>query len=190
MNSSVFGELLEELCLNKNVVEFGGGGSTFQISKIARTLTTIESDKYFANLLKSKLEFKSTSCPVYILYANIGITKIYGAPIDSLSFIYRNRYPSYTDIYFKNLISYPPVDVIIIDGRFRLATALATLLHINHRYTLIFDDYYSRDYYHVFDEFSKTGTKLGDTLIVTLNPLEVDRQRVTYLYNLSKFDGR
>lgn len=190
MNSTFFGQLLTDLCKNKHVVEFGGGGSTIQISKVAKSIVSVESDKYFAKILRKKLATENTSCEVHILYANIGFTKIYGAPVKFLKPLNSKKYERYTNLYFQNISMYPAVEVLLVDGRFRLATALCFLFRTNHKFLLIFDDYFSRDYYRKLDDFALSAKRFGDVLIAEIDPASIDKKLASQLYNDYKHDSR
>ena len=95
MSGEEISRVLQDLCTNKIVLEFGCGGSTLLFSKYAERVTSIESDSYFANRIKEFLIQSNLSHKVDIYLARIGPTKSYGQPIKAFGLLYANRYRNY-----------------------------------------------------------------------------------------------
>jgi len=66
---------------------------------------------------------------------------------------------------------------VLVDGRFRVACFLASILSITEDTTIFFDDYVDRDYYHVVEEIIKPNRFCGRQAIFEVNKL-VSRQKV------------
>ena len=147
MSGNELGQALLELCTNKNVLEFGSGGSTLLIGKVAKRLISIESDRKFArniSNLSESMDLHNTE----IIYANIGPVKSFGQPIEFFAFFYRKKYQCYTDIFYNNPIGNEQLaNVVFIDGRFRVWCAIESIRNLRNDFLIIFDDYLSRSEY-------------------------------------------
>jgi len=150
--------------------EFGGGGSTAWACDIAtiQSIVTIESDRQYANKLKG--DFKKAD----IRWTDIGSTGNWGAPTDYSKMELWKTYPN-------NWLSksHEP-DLVLIDGRFRVACALTVLLHsdnTNNPYILI-HDFNNRQEYHCILVFY--------TIIETVDTLVVLQKKDTYNIDLAK----
>lgn len=148
MSGSGMNSVLYRYATNKSVLEFGSGGSSLLISGVCKNLVSIESDRQWAYLVQSSVD-KNTIC----LWKNIGPTKAYGLPIKTLSRFYRNRFKNYYEIPFKSHPELKNVEVVFIDGRFRVACAINAHENIINDFVVIFDDFYSRPEYNVVTSF-------------------------------------
>ena len=65
--------------------------------------------------------------------------------------------------YINAIWQYPSFkpDLILIDGRFRVACFLTSLLNSNPGTKIIFDDYFDRAQYHIVEEFIQPIGKCG-----------------------------
>jgi|LakMenE18May11ns_1017448.scaffolds.fasta_scaffold9924938_3 hypothetical protein len=86
---------------------------------------------------------------------------------------------NFTDIYGIWEQSLLP-DVVLIDGRFRVACFLASVLSATKFTQIFFDDYVDRDYYHVVEEIMKPMRFCGRQAIFEVEELE-DRQKAENL---------
>jgi hypothetical protein len=145
------GTFLTLLGASKFYLEFGSGGSTVAAAKQKIRTITVESDRYFAKAVKSKIGVNANNT---MLIINTGITVEWSFPLFTRKTSSRvRRWSSYVDIPL-NLIDrshghFP--DLILIDGRFRKACALACAaraIEMAVATTICFDDYADRDWYH------------------------------------------
>lgn len=131
----------------KNILEYGMGGSTIFSVKKQKSIISIDTDKNFVSIIKKKLNNNLNSN--YLLYADIGETTIWGYPLDyrknKKNILRWSKYVKSPWSYIGN--KFP--DVIIVDGRFRVACAAYSLLQmlVKNKGVLIFDDYNTRKYY-------------------------------------------
>ncbi len=137
--------------------EFGGGGSTAWASttNTIKSIVTIESDKNYAAKLKG--DFKNAD----IRWIDIGPTGAWGAPSDTSKVGVWNLYPN------SWLTKSNEPDMVLIDGRFRVACALTVLTKsdtTNNPYVLI-HDFNNRPEYHCILLFYKV-IETVDTLVV------------------------
>mgnify|MGYP001323333655 CR=1 FL=1 len=151
----------------KNIMEYGMGGSTIYLIKRNKNLISVETDKNFLEIIKSKVQniklHKSA-----LFYENIGETNLWGYPID-------NRINKKNLIRWKKYIGSPwryiktknfP-NLILIDGRFRVACAVLAVKKIKFkRQSLVFfDDFNQRDYYNDVLKVAKVIKKLDRAII-------------------------
>ena len=148
---------IKQICTGKDVLEYGSGNSTFWLAGFVKTLTTVESDKKIALALRKKL---GNECRV--LYANIGPTKSFGQPLKIFSILFSKRYLSYPSVPFFPINQPRKWDVVIVDGRFRVATALTCINNLKHGFTLIVDDYADRPEYWVLQDTLRKNPKIVD----------------------------
>jgi hypothetical protein len=72
MSGDALSRRINELAFDKNVLEFGAGGSTFLFAAKCNTLISIESDFFYARKISRLLQsFGNTR----VIWANIGPTK-------------------------------------------------------------------------------------------------------------------
>jgi len=92
-------------------------------------------------------------------------------------------YPSTYHHRFRNYVHSPlqhsPVkpDLVLIDGRFRVACFLHSLLTAEAGTPILFDDYTNRPYYHLVEEFCPIEQTEGRQALFRL-PEELDRERI------------
>ena len=163
MSGTDLSNLLVELSKERIVLEFGSGGSTFLFSENAMFTTSVESDRYFLKLIRKALLNKVQEKNTYLYWASIGPTKSYGQPLSSLERFFRHRYVNYYNKIFQKSENSRKADIVFIDGRFRVACAMTSLLNIKQDFKVIVDDYLDRP------EYSEIGNVLGEPLILVGN---------------------
>tara|TARA_Y100000996_G_scaffold368599_1_gene315073 strand:+ start:65 stop:706 length:642 start_codon:yes stop_codon:yes gene_type:complete len=130
--------------------EYGCGQSTIWVSKnFDINIYSVESDPYWKKKTSDSIENKK--CEIY--YANIGIVRNWGRPIN---YERENFFNYYTDWIWQQ--KYKP-SVVLIDGRFRVCCFLTSLIYGNSGTKIIFDDYNVRDHYHYVEQFLKPTKK-------------------------------
>lgn len=122
--------------------EFGSGGSTVWAVEQGLTVQGIESDPIWVQALQEKL---GQQCQVKV--ADIGPTGDWGYPLLAEE---SAKFPRYSQAILAHKQSF---DLILIDGRFRVACTMATIQHIakhhNQDTNLIFiHDFWNRPHYH------------------------------------------
>jgi hypothetical protein len=92
-------------------------------------------------------------------FIDIGPTKAWGYPVSRNS---TKHWPAYCIAPWKSLeaCGMSP-DLILIDGRFRVAAFLYSLLMAKKGTTILFDDYEKRNHYHVVEQVIKPVKLLG-----------------------------
>ena len=139
------------------VLEFGSGGSTIEISRQCGHLTTIESDRAFLRGVEktcSNYKIKNVS----FFHADIGPTTWYGYPVPFLRIIMQGKYNYYYTSLWKRGVLKSGAKMIIIDGRFRVATFF-TIVKENpcNSFVVVFDDFIGRpEYEEVLNHYTPT----------------------------------
>jgi protein O-GlcNAc transferase len=137
--------------------EFGSGGSTVLAHKYKniKKITSIESDKEYSKYIQK------IASSANIIHINIGDTIEWGKPKNKNNY---NNWPNYYKAWLNK--DYNP-DLILIDGRFRIACALIVALN-NGNYQdqiILIHDFNNRSSYHcILDYFDIIESV--DTLVV------------------------
>lgn len=125
--------------------EYGCGLSTqYVLDNTNCSIISIDSSNEWVEIVKSRsinLE------RLQINYVDVGVVGEWGRPVD-----YKNRdnFKNYTDKLWEQV---EKPDLVLIDGRFRVACFLTCLLKAEVGTVIIFDDYTDRPEYHVVEEF-------------------------------------
>lgn len=144
-----------------NYLEFGSGGSTYQASirKNIKKIISFESDKDW--FLKLKNEIKHNN----FIYNFIDLKckpNNWGHPSKECSI---SEYKNYTKLNQELLNN---IDLILIDGRFRVCCALKCHSLINNECKIAFDDFLDRKHYHIVLDYFDIIDKTKDNRMVIL----------------------
>lgn len=145
--------------------EYGSGGSTYQASikdNIVK-IYSVESDKEWHNRVKQSI-IKNN---VTYFFNEMGVRpNTWGYPGVNASKTQRLRYSNaISNLTIKEQQS---IDLILIDGRFRVACCLKCFNLINSDCLIAFDDFLNRPYYHVVLDFYDIIEKTSDNRMVIL----------------------
>jgi hypothetical protein len=179
---------------SKCYLEFGCGWSTIRATEysLAKKIYSVESDvKWFDNISY----YLSTMCigngsRTKIYHAYIGPTKEWGMPEDldpNSAVYYSNLFPDYSEKIFSFLSKYERPDTILIDGRFRVACTLASILNCKGSPTIIIHDFTIRDYYHILLKYIDIVTT-EDTMCIFKIKDKIDIDIVIQDYDKYKFN--
>ena len=138
-------------------LEYGSGGSTLRAHSLgAKHIISVDSSKDWIQSIATKIDKPLTTD---LLYCNIGSIGNWGKPIndDGIKNYHQYMAAPWKVAFDKNL----DVDLIMIDGRFRVACFLYSLLCAKPGTIILFDDYTLRLRYHVVEEFCKKGKNYG-----------------------------
>ena len=157
-------------------LEFGSGGSTILADRLNVPTVTIESDPYYARAVRKGLKNFS----VEILTPDIGLTGPWGWPLFKRPTPKRlARWQQYARMPFERYDrSFP--DVVLVDGRFRVACALETAWQAHRRgvrSTLIIDDYSMRPHYRTVEQAIGCPEMVGRAAVFAVGLRAVPRPR-------------
>ena len=118
---------------SKEYLEFGSGGSTFIVLKTTKAnVISIESDINWINHMRdNKTIFEEEQfCRLKFVHIDIGEISSIGMPKDKSKM---ESYPKYSEEIFKRLDKnkVDKIDTVLIDGRFRVACTLNTIINCN-----------------------------------------------------------
>lgn len=127
--------------------EYGSGSSTLYVDKKFKKYISIETDKSFYSLIKTKLKKKNS-----LKFMSLGLVGEFSYPF----YVNKNKIKSYVESIdiFIHKKSFP--DLILIDGRFRVACCLNLLKFkeiINNKSIIILDDFRKRENYKVLKRY-------------------------------------
>ena len=150
----------------KHYFEFGSGGSTIQASlrQNIQSITSVESDNEWYKRISQML---SQDNRVNMKYVHVNsIPGKFGHPFPKGSVI-ANKY--------AGLIEGHSPDIVLIDGRFRVACALKCFCNISNNSVILFDDFLNRPEYHIVLNYYDIIEKTDDNCMVVLKKKECPR---------------
>ena len=145
-------------------LEYGAGGSTILASHYVQRLICVESDVWFLRAVERKLRAMGSVSENHFLHADIGVTEFWGKPaFTNFSAGRLRRWSRYPQLPWKFIEAVGAVpDLILVDGRFRIACMLECLTHLNDQSTVIcFDDYFDRESYTIVERFADMVDRAG-----------------------------
>ena len=156
-----------------NILEYGSGGSTILGASNSKNVITTESSAPWLIELMGSYKERNLPGDIVPIFCDIGETKAWGHPKDDSK--WRN-WPSYSikawAYCIDNNIS---PDLVLIDGRFRVACFIASCINTTKPIRILFDDYVERDYYHIVEKIKKPSKIINNHLAVfDINPGMVD----------------
>jgi len=169
----------ETACSSAQVVlEYGSGGSTFAALRAgAQFVMSVESDSAWSDRIAGALAAEFSADRFLVHHADIGPTKAWGQPANRSGY---RRYHLYaTAIWDHPQFRHP--DVVLIDGRFRVACFLTTMIRCTRPVTVLFDDYIDRKYYHWIEELVPCDEMIGRMARFTVHPQPFPPEQLTRL---------
>jgi len=134
------------------ILEYGSGGSTILGGEmLGSTVFSVESDLAWAQNMQDWFDQNTPLANVQLHPVNIGKTQSWGRPDGNDGFRSYHRYP--ITVWDRADFQHP--DLVLIDGRFRPACLLTTMLRIERPVTVLFDDYVDRPEYHMVERYSQ-----------------------------------
>ena len=137
-----------------NILEFGSGGSTIVILTAQKQLFSVESNIRFYNFMLSiKMLKKKIGTNFTYVFVDVGPTDMWGRPLSRIKFdTWGDYYVRIWDsIHQKNV----QLDLIVVDGRFRVASTLYSIkqaLNFNWDPKFLIHDFHRKEY-HVLLQF-------------------------------------
>jgi hypothetical protein len=168
----------------KRILEFGSGGSTLKLLKLDRVVYSVESNPAFHGMMNKILKIKlyNKIGKLIYRYINIGRTDTWGRPMGEEKKMLWKNYVSeiWNEIHNTN----DKLDLIYIDGRFRVSCALFTLMKqedcCQKGYIVLIHDFWVRPEYHVLLEFYNIENSMEN--LVALSPKrEIDMSHIALL---------
>ena len=146
--------------------EYGSGGSTYQanLRPNIQKIYSVESDKTWMNKLNTSIKNNSK---ITYLYNEMGTKpRTWGFPSKSCD---KSKLANYSE-HIRNLSveERSKIDLVMIDGRFRVACCLKCFEVINDGCYIAFDDFLNRKNYHIILVYYEIVEKTEDKRMVIL----------------------
>jgi hypothetical protein len=140
--TSCYGNLLDRA---RSVVEFGAGGSTlYAVSRGVPRIVSVESHPGWIKRLRSNAEIVAAEMEerLTLIHADVGPVTRYGAPADASKIHKWSGYP------LAPWESCRQPDLVLVDGRFRVACIAQAVLHCGRASSIAVHDFWTRPGYH------------------------------------------
>ena len=150
--------------------EYGCGASTIWVATNSSALiqSVDTSAERIDHVRRSTVD---AARPPRLTHVDLGPLGKWGRPLDYAA---RQRIPSYLEAPWQG----EPPDLVLIDGRFRVACFLHSLLVAAPGTGLLFDDYANRAHYHLVEEFCPPLERCGRQALFEV-PASLPRERIT-----------
>ena len=127
--------------------EYGCGDSTIYVANnTKKEIISIDNSIDWINKVKTEIPKNRL---IDLHYTDMGDILQWGVP---KSFKYKENFKDYFEYMWRR--DRTP-DLVLIDGRFRVACFLTTLLYAEKGTVVLFDDYTDREIYHIVEKFIK-----------------------------------
>lgn len=171
-------------------LEFGSGSSTLHVAGTGKPLVSIESDRLFLDAVRERianLEAEESPCSdAILLHADIGPTGPWGKPVLP-SFARPRKWSTYPHHPWRVLGEEYFADTILVDGRFRVACALAVIIYQGDKpWTILVDDYDERPHYREIERYAQLVNMHGR--MAEFKP-KVGIDKMVVAETLRKFSG-
>lgn len=182
---SIFDKAVKE---SRHYIEFGLGGSTIRALQKSKTIIyTVESSADWIKYMRAYLfvSFFEKKKRLTIFPVNIGPVRDWGYPASA---DFKDSFESYSSDIFR-FIDSKLIDLVLVDGRFRVACTLKTILecHENKNMRILIHDFWSRPHYHVVLKYLSTVNR-ADTIGLFSIKEDVDLKSAEKDYAAYKFD--
>jgi hypothetical protein len=149
-------------------LEYGSGASTIYASTIAKTkvIISVESDPDWVAKVRKGLSGSEST--VLLDHCDVGEVGPWGTPTSKSKAEEFWKYPT-SPWRVASSNGHVP-DVVLIDGRFRVACFLFSLISAKPGTTLLFDDYFDRPHYSVVEEFCEVAERRGRMAVFRVTP--------------------
>jgi len=169
MDPEGFQAFRECLANSRCYLEYGCGASTVYAFDVARvgSVISVESDREWAQKVVTSLGTASDSpSRLLIAHCDIGEVGQWGAPVSNERV---NDYWQYMCMPWNIASKHGLVpDTILVDGRFRVASFLYSLLAAREGATLLFDDYLTRPQYSAVERYCRLRERRGRMGVFTV----------------------
>ena len=149
------------------LVEFGAGGSTLLAAKLGKPFISIESHSEFHEKIRQKIEEKGLLDEEnqFFIHRSIGKTRAWGKPygVGPFSSERKQQFRAFSNFPNEFINRIGPKPLVLIDGRFRLASALKSIgpALVEREGMIIIDDYRGRKFYHDVEKFAQITDRSG-----------------------------
>jgi hypothetical protein len=166
-----------------NYVEFGAGGSTCVAAPLVKnSIVSVDSSDVWLQKVADVCAAQPTWVQPTLLFVDIGPIGAWGSPTDPGT---RDRWPDYHEKVWE-IPGTSEADLYMVDGRFRIACFMQSLLHARPGALIAIHDFTSRPAYAVVTEVAEQVASV-DTLAVFRKREDQDEVRIRELLELRRF---
>jgi len=156
------------------ILEYGTGGSTVLAADLARVVFSVESAPGWLTMMQGWFHANPPKAALHLHHGDIGKTRAWGYPADNKQVARWSNYP--VSVWDRPDFQHP--DVVLIDGRFRVACLYTTLLRITRPVHVLWDDYIDRPAYHKVEAMVGAPRMVGRMAQFDLVPTALDPARM------------
>lgn len=172
---------------SRHYLEFGLGGSTLRaLQKSKAKIYTVESSPEWIDSMRKYVVVRfSQNRRLFIFPVHIGPLRGWGYPASK---DFKQFFEKYSSSVFES-IDGVPIDLVLVDGRFRVACALKTILayHENRGIKIMIHDFWNRPHYHIVLQYLEPIER-ADTLGMFSIKKNLELQSVARDYEAYKFN--
>lgn len=175
--------LAERLGKSKIFLEYGSGGSSVMAAQSnIRKIYSIDSDETYLRAVQARIGQLGGDLEKYLpIYADIGPTGDWGRPRDYGS---AALWPAYANEPWNVMEKQgASPDLILVDGRFRVACFLISALLADEGCVILFDDYFDRPGYHVVEKYLKpvrAAGRMAEFVVPAIKPHGLVQELLRY----------
>lgn len=160
----------------RSYVEFGCGGSTLCAVETPgiEHIWSVESDKDWVGKIMDHPAIAKAAAAgrLNLRHVDVGPVGPFGRPVDPAT---QDRWPSYYEQIFE-VPAARQADLFLIDGRFRVACILNTLLQCDRSARVAIHDFWNRPEYHIVLGFAEQVGRAGTIVVLQPKPLRFLRK--------------
>ncbi|MDD2857087.1 MAG: glycosyltransferase family 2 protein [Candidatus Nanopelagicales bacterium] len=173
------------------LLEFGCGGSTYVASTRCPLIVSVESDRLWIDKVEAAirdLQNRPLDSRIRIIHGDIGPTKAWGRPVNAATTTMGLTY-ALNPLLTLSDDERNAITLCLVDGRFRVASAMAARLSIPGLRRILFDDYVPRPHYAPVEELFGKPEIVGRSAVFTFSgPLDEAQRQVAWRV-FAKFQG-
>ncbi len=147
---------------SRHYLEFGCGGSTYAASqRVGRSIVSVDSSTGWLEKVSAACAGPECRVKPEMVHVDIGPTGAWGVPTDAGT---RGRWP----VYYESPWTVPGTyesDLVLVDGRFRVACFVKTLMNCRSDAVLMMHDFASRGHYHAVNQVAREIARVDDLSI-------------------------
>ncbi len=183
MSETELGLFLSFLRCADNYFEFGAGGSTCLASGLAKTsVTSVDSSQKWLDDVAEYCATTNQPVKPELICVDVGPTGLWGYPVGESE---RGKWPTYHGSCWENSRALA-ADLYLVDGRFRVACFMQTVLRCRSDSLVLVHDFASRKEYHVVREVAREIATAEELSV--FQPLQTNvRSRVMEILEAHKF---
>ena len=173
--------LTEKLMNSKVYLEFGMGGSTVLAARVGVPyIFSVDSSLEWLDNITTEISTTPIRSKIKLLHADLGKIGDWGHPIGQEKI---SNWPSYYSGPWREMQSSGMcADLVLIDGRFRIACFLYSILNLNPGSTIIWDDYLPRPEYHIIESILKPYQYVDSMAIFKITEIPDHRKTISMLF--------